>query len=187
MVPWSPPSSPLPAQMSSSTHLGIQSPLVWRFRVPHHLVCMTFSLKVEPVRITPDIYDTLLEWKDPREWVQTMKQSVRSESGQPLWVLLSCSQIVWPLGSNIWDQVRVLSCSVMSDSVRHYGLQPIRLLCPWDSPGKNPGVGCHCLLQGVFLTQGLNLGLLLCRRILYHLSHQGSPPFRPYLFAYHRG
>ena len=140
MVPWSPPSSPLPAQMSSSTHLGIQSPLVWRFRVPHHLVCMTFSLKVEPVRITPDIYDTLLEWKDPREWVQTMKQSVRSESGQPLWVLLSCSQIVRPLGSNIWDQVRVLSCSVMSDSVRHYGLQPIRLLCPWDSPCEDTTV-----------------------------------------------
>ena len=41
--------------------------------------------------------------------------------------------------------------------------------------GKNTGVGCHFLLQGVFLTQGLNPGLLHCRRILYHLSHQGSP------------
>ena len=44
-----------------------------------------------------------------------------------------------------------------------------------DSPGKNTGVGCHALLQGVFPTQGLNLGLPHCRRILYHLSHQGSP------------
>ena len=35
-----------------------------------------------------------------------------------------------------------------------------RLLCPWDSPGKNTGVGCHALLQGIFLTQGLNLCLL---------------------------
>ena len=38
--------------------------------------------------------------------------------------------------------------------------------CPWDSPGKNTGVGCHSLLQGVFLTQGSNLGLLHCRQIL---------------------
>ena len=35
-----------------------------------------------------------------------------------------------------------------------------RLLCPWDSPGKNTGVGCNVLLQGLFLTQGLNLHLL---------------------------
>ena len=40
------------------------------------------------------------------------------------------------------------------------GLQPTRLLCPWDSPGKNTGVGCHSLLQGVFLTQGSNPHLL---------------------------
>ena len=40
-----------------------------------------------------------------------------------------------------------------------YGLQPTRLLCPWDSPGKNTGMGCHALLQGIFLTQGSNLCL----------------------------
>ena len=48
----------------------------------------------------------------------------------------------------------------MSDSLRPYGLQPTRLLCPWDSPGKNTGVGCQFLLQGIFLTQGLNPHLL---------------------------
>ena len=37
--------------------------------------------------------------------------------------------------------------SVASDSVRPHGLQPTRLLCPWDSPGKNTGVGCHLLLH----------------------------------------
>ena len=47
-------------------------------------------------------------------------------------------------------------------------------LCPWDSPGRNTGVGSHSLLQ-TFLTQGLNLGLLHCRQILYCLNHQGSP------------
>ena len=44
---------------------------------------------------------------------------------------------------------------------------------PWNSPGKNTGVGCHSLLQAIFLTKGLNSGLLHCRKILYHLSHQG--------------
>ena len=42
---------------------------------------------------------------------------------------------------------------------------------PWDSPSKNTGVGCHALLQGIFLTQGSNLNLLWllhCRQILYH-------------------
>ena len=42
-------------------------------------------------------------------------------------------------------------------------------------PGKNTGVGCHFLLQGIFLTQGPNLSLLHCRQILYHLSHKGNP------------
>ena len=54
------------------------------------------------------------------------------------------------------------------DSLRPLGLQPARLLCPWDFPGKNTGVGCHFLLQGLFPTQGLNLRLLLGRQILYH-------------------
>ena len=47
--------------------------------------------------------------------------------------------------------------------------------CPWNSPGKNPGVGSHFLLQRVFLTQGLKLGLLHYRQIPYHLNLQGSP------------
>ena len=64
----------------------------------------------------------------------------------------------------------------MSDSVRSHRRQPTRLLCPWDSPSENTGVGCHFLLQGIFPTQGLNLGLLHCRQMLCHLSHQGSPP-----------
>ena len=56
-----------------------------------------------------------------------------------------------------------MDCSVPGSSV--YG----------DSSGKNPGVGCHALLQGIFPTQGLNPGLPYCRWILYHMSHQGSP------------
>ena len=63
----------------------------------------------------------------------------------------------------------------MSDSLRPLGLQPARLLHPWDSPGKNTGVDCHLLLQEIFPTQELNLDLLHCRQTLYRLSHQESP------------
>ena len=48
--------------------------------------------------------------------------------------------------------------STLCDSLRPYGLEPTRLLCPWDSPGKDTGVGGHALLQAIFQTQGLNLG-----------------------------
>jgi len=50
-----------------------------------------------------------------------------------------------------------------------------RFLCPWNSSGKNTGVGCHSLLQGIFPTQGLNPSLLHCRQISYPMSHQGRP------------
>jgi len=48
----------------------------------------------------------------------------------------------------------------MSDSLQPHGLELASLLCPWDSLGKNTGVGCHALLQGLFLTWELNPHLL---------------------------
>ena len=69
----------------------------------------------------------------------------------------------------------LVSHSVVSDCLQPHGLQPARLLSPWDFLGKNTGVDCHFLLQGIFLTQGSNPGLLHCRQILYCLSYQGSP------------
>ena len=50
-----------------------------------------------------------------------------------------------------------------------------RLLCPWNSPCKNTGVGCHALLQRIWPTQGLNSGLLHCGQTLCPLSFPGSP------------
>ena len=94
-----------------------------------------------------------------------------------LWPHSKCWNQMWPfllitepshlafqmtLGGLHWQPMSVpsldsesVSCSVMSGSVRPWGLQ-LRLLCPWDSPGKNIGVGCHSLLQRIFLTQGSN-------------------------------
>ena len=66
----------------------------------------------------------------------------------------------------------VLSCSVMSNSLWPRGLQPARLLCPWVSPGKNTGVDCHALLQGIFPTQVSNPGL-------FPISGRFEPPGKP--------
>ena len=65
-----------------------------------------------------------------------------------------------------------------------YGLQPTRLLCPWDSPGKNTGVGCHALLQGIFPTQGF-MSPALPGGFYYHQCHlvlgrNFPPPFLGY-------
>ena len=54
-------------------------------------------------------------------------------------------------------------------------VEPIRPLCPWNSPGQNTGVGSHALLQGIFPTQALNPGLPHGRQTLYRLSHQVCP------------
>ena len=73
--------------------------------------------------------------------------------------------------------------SIMSDCLRAYGLKPSRLLCPWDSLGRNTGVGCHALLQGIFPTQGLNLHLLCLlhwQAVLYHFWGGGKCLLKPY-------
>ena len=49
----------------------------------------------------------------------------------------------------------------------------LRQSCPWDSPGRNTGVGCHFLLQGIFPTQGLNLCLLRWQADSLPLGHLG--------------
>ena len=53
-----------------------------------------------------------------------------------------------------------------------HGPHPTMLLCPWDFPGKNIGVGCHLLLQRIFLTQGSNWHLLHWQADSLSLSHQ---------------
>ena len=75
-------------------------------------------------------------------------------------------------------RARVCVCSdtsVVSSSLWPHGCAS--LLCPWDSTGENTGVGCHALLQGIFMIQGLNLHLLCllpCKQILYLLSSSMS-------------
>ena len=89
--------------------------------------------------------------------------------------------------SQSFDCKRILNsscyCSVTKLSLillRPYGIQPSRLLYTWDFPGKNNGVGCHFLFQGIFLTQGQNPSLLLWQVDSSPLSHGEAP-----LIVYH--
>ena len=79
--------------------------------------------------------------------------------------IIICNSFWWWWFSHqaVSDFCNLMGCSLPGSSV-HGILQ-----------AKNTGVGCHFILQGIFLTQGLNLGLLNCRQILYQMSHQGSP------------
>ena len=132
-------------------------------------------------------------------WLRNIQmRRERSFQGEYRQIPRCCLTGWWPkVISNSKDGVKVNSWCHCSDSCqlphistsiipinisissKHYivhllphGLLHTRLHYPWDSPGKNIGVGSHSLLQGIFLTQWLNLGLLQCRWILYHLSHQ---------------
>ena len=88
------------------------------------------------------------------KWEGNLKKRINFAVQQKLTILWSKSE----------------SRSVVSDS-----LQPRGLYSPWNSPGRNTGVGSHSLLQWILPTQELNWGLLHCRWILYQLSFQGSP------------
>ena len=70
-----------------------------------------------------------------------------------------------------------LSCE--SHSVMFDSLQPHGLYSPWNSLGQNTRMDSLSLLQGIFLTQRLNPGLLHCRWIFYQLSHKGNPVAPP--------
>ena len=86
----------------------------------------------------------------------------------PLWASFSMGP---------WVRTHACACmrAVVSDSLLPHGLQPAKLLCPWNFPGKNTGVGCHFLPQGIFLAQGLNPQLLHWQVGSLPLCHLGGP------------
>ena len=76
-------------------------------------------------------------------------------------IFISKSKTNFRLSNYLIDVCKCAQSLQSRLTLRLYGLQPTSgLLCPWDSPGKNTGVGCRDLLQGIFLTQGSNLCLL---------------------------
>ena len=106
--------------------------------------------KLEKTSMLRDLYSTFFFNWEFRSW--TWKNCF------DFWVFFSLSEVTQ-------------SCPTLCDPM---DCNLTRFLCPWDFPGKTTRVGCHCLLQEIFPTQGLNPGLPRCRQTLYCLSHQGA-------------
>ena len=75
--------------------------------------------------------------------------------------------------------LKYVSCSVVSDSLWPHGLLPMRLLCPWDSQGKNTGVGCHYFLQGNLSNLGVEPGSFAFQAD----SLLSEPPGKPFKYV----
>ena len=99
-----------------------------------------FLLQCMKVKSESEVAQSCLTLCDPRD---------DSPPGSPVPGILQARTLEWVAisFSNAWKlKVKVKSLS-LSDSSQPHGLQPTRLFCPWDFPGKSTGVGCHCLLQ----------------------------------------
>ena len=125
--------------------------------------------------------NTSFEGEAKKEWILGFSRAIVAQ--QVSWMCVSNEPIfhlalllLVPLFPPPHTLFTWFSRSVVSGSLLPHGLSLTRLFCPWYFPGKNTGVGCHFLLQGIFPPQGSNLSLLHWQVILYHLgSHQGSP------------
>ena len=102
-------------------------------------------------------------------WTLAQQAPLSSTISQSLCKFMSIESLM--LSNHLSLSSNVL-CSAVSNFLQFQG--PTMVLCPWDFPGMDTVVGFHSLLQGIFQMQESNLGLLHCRQIFYHLSHQGS-------------
>ena len=104
------------------------------------------------------------------------------------WAEVTSSHLEWgaprlPFPHLDWPELQFPSARVHAQSLSRVGLfvtsrtEPTRLLCPWDSPGKNTGMGCHALLQGIFPTQGSNPHLLC--PLHWQAGSSLAPPGKP--------
>ena len=92
-----------------------------------------------------------------RKWDCALFQVDSKKEKQFSFLVTNILKVILPL----WERSRVnnypvcVSCLVVFNSLQPHGIQPARLLCPWSSPGKNTGVGCHLLLQIITLFQNI--------------------------------
>ena len=115
----------------------------------------------------------------PRDWTQVSYVSCTGRQALYHWRLLGGEAVT--VSHSVVPELnysRLRLCFVQSWLLWPHRLEPARLLCPWDSPGKKTQVGCHFLLRGIFPTQGSNPGLLHCRHIQreYCLCQSDSLP-----------
>ena len=118
--------------------------------IPDHLTCLLRNLYAGQEATVRTVHEQLTGSKLGKEYIQALYC-------HPAYLTYMQSQSVKVLVAQLYPTL----------------FDP--MVCPWNSPGKNTGMGCHSLFQGIFPTQGLNLCLLHCRQFFYHLSYPGSP------------
>ena len=99
-------------------------------------------------QMTVKSYTHTQEGKKPTKRLSVASSAMWDTAGQP-WQIPPClayQESVFSTGISAWASLLLFSHSVVSSCLQPYGLQPARLLCSWDSPGKNTGVDCHFLL-----------------------------------------
>ena len=110
----------------------------------------------------PKTFWRLLYWWTNCDYLSLSPCSYLQKSSSPFRIFLIYQLVVQLLTDLLYETLCCcVSCSIVSDSLRPHRLWATKLLCPWDSPGKNTGVDCHALLQGVLPTQELKSCLLL--------------------------
>ena len=137
------------------------------------IVSLNFNFFFSISKMAPQTVVLLQTWLHLiKLGVDSFRLHLQIISPYPCLISLHTLSHTSPVPHNVCVYVCV-SGSVVSSCLWPLGLEPARVLCPWNSPGKNTGVDCHFLLQGIFPTQGSNSGLHHCRQILYVLNHGG--------------
>ena len=145
---------------------NILIPSTWFFSI----LCMWISLQnLFPYDLEIYCFKALVKTK-----FHELSSCCRAKKNVCRWVRINLLTSQFSLCGNHKSNLAYLSSSESRSFVSD-SLQPHGLYSPWNSPGQNTGVGSCSLLQGIFPTQGSYPGLPHCRRILYQLSHEGSP------------
>ena len=137
---------------------------LWKLEVPGQGAGrqIWFLVRTPPALLMLPSHRALVAWRQSQVWSLPL---VRTRSHHESLILMTCSK---PCCCCLIAK----SCSPL---LQPHGLQPARLLCPWDFPGENTRVGYHFLLQGIFPTQRLNLYLLYWEVGSFPLSCLGNP------------
>ena len=131
---------------SNESALHIRWPKYW-----------SFSFNISPSNQHPGLISFKADWLEPLSVQGTLKSLLQHHSSKAS--ILRCSVFFIVQFSHPY-MTTGKSHSVMSNSLRPNELYSARFLCPWDSPGKNTGMGSHSLFQGIFPIEGSNSSLL---------------------------
>ena len=151
-------------QLHLTAHIPPRRGQGWRTLPLAHFQCVQFPPPLLPPQVRATVLSFLswTRWQPPEGFLGSPQPSIHSAAWGHFQMF---SQLLHAYALSCFSHVWLFVT---------YGLYPARLLCPRDSPGKNPGVGCHALLQGIFPTQGPNQRLLHWQKDSLPLAPPGT-------------